>query len=73
MPRAQRPRQVERARKLVRLHARQHDHAGAGSFDHCCQAFGADSGIGFVKGLYIDIDIFAQDAALGAILGQPVE
>ena len=58
--RAQRPGQIERARKLVRLHADQHDHAGAGRFDHRRQPLGADAGIGLVEGVDLDVDVVAR-------------
>ncbi len=67
---AQRLRQIERARELVRLHAGQHHHAGAGGLDHRRQAFGADAGIGFVESVNLDIDVVAENSPLGAILRQ---
>jgi hypothetical protein len=68
---AQRPRQIERARELVRLHAGEHHHAGAGFLDHRRQAFGADAGVDFVEG--VDVDVIAEHAAIGAILGEAVQ
>ena len=68
---AQRLGQIERTRELVRLHAGQHDYAGTGLFDHRGQAIGLDAGIGFVEGMDLNIDVLAQNLALGAVLGQP--
>ena len=74
MPRARSGRgEIERARKLVRLHADQHHHAGAGRLDHRREALGADAGVGLVEGVDLDVDVVAQHAALGAILGEAVE
>ncbi len=71
--RAQRARQIERARELVRLHAGQHDHAGPGRLDHRRQTRGPDAGIGFVKGVNLDTDVVAEHCAFGAVLGQTIE
>ena len=42
--------QVERARELVRLHADQHHHAGAGLADRAGDAAGMDAPVGLVDG-----------------------
>ena len=47
---AERRGQVERARKLVRLHADQHHHAGAGLADGAGDAVGMDALVGLVDG-----------------------
>jgi hypothetical protein len=72
-PRSRSARQIERARELVRLHAGEHHHAGAGFIDHRRQAFGADAGVDFVEGVDVDVDIIAEHAAVGAILGETVQ
>jgi hypothetical protein len=69
----QRIRDIESARKLVRLHAGQHHHAGAGGFDHPRELAGAYARIGFVERMDVDIDAVAEDAALGAVFGQSVK
>ena len=70
---AQWPRDVERARKLIRLHAGQHHHAGAGGLDQFGNPLGADAGIRLVKGMDVELDIFAEDAAFSAVLCQSVK
>jgi hypothetical protein len=66
-------REVERARELVRLHADQHDSAGACLLDQLRDAVGADAGVGLVPGMEDDLDLVAEDAPLGAIAGEPVK
>ena len=70
---AQRPREVERARELVRLHADQHHHAGAGVLDHARQACRTDAGVGLVEGVDVDLDVVAEHVPLGAVAGEAVE
>ena len=65
--RAQRRGDIERAGKLVRLHADQHDHAGARALDHAREAIGADAGVGLVEGVDFDVDVGAENGALGAV------
>jgi hypothetical protein len=55
------------------LHTDQHDHAGAGVFDQRRQALGTDAGVDLVEGMDVEVDIVAEDAALGAILGEAVQ
>ncbi len=65
---AERPRDVERARILIGLHADQPDHAEAARFTEAAQQFRhIDAGIGFVDDVDLDIDVGAQHAALRAI------
>ena len=68
---AQRPGDVEGAGKLVRLHAHQHHHAGACSFDHGRKSRGPNAGIGLIKGMNGDVDIVAEDTPLGAVRARP--
>ncbi len=67
---AQRLREVERVRELIRLHADHHHHARAGLFDHARQALRTDAGVRLVKRMDLQFDIIAEDVALGAIASQ---
>src|SRR6185437_7488892 len=55
-PGAKRSRNVEGARRLVRLHTDQHHHAVARGFDRPGDAVGADAGVGFVERMDFDVD-----------------
>ena len=70
---AQRPGEIERARELVRLHADQHHHAGAGRLDQRRETARVDARVGLVEGMDVDLDVGAEHAPLGAVLGEPVE
>jgi hypothetical protein len=65
--------EVECARKLVRLHADQHDHSAAGGLDHAGDAGGANAGIGLVESLNLDVDVRPERFAFGAILGEAIK
>ena len=67
------PGDIQRTGKLVRLHAGEHHHAGTGRVDQPGDFRGADAGVGLVKSVDVDIDVFAQNGSLRAILGEPVE
>ena len=69
---AKRPRDVHRARILVRLHADDADQAAIAA-DDARDAFGPDAGVGLVEGGDVDLDIVAEHAALAAIQRQPVQ
>ncbi len=68
---AQRAGDIERARELVRLHADQDDHAAVALRDQLGQTPGTDARIGLVEGVDDDLDVLAEDAALGAIAREP--
>ena len=65
-------RDIERARRLVRLHADQQNHAVAGGLDQRGNFIGPDPSIGLVENVEFDLDIVAEHAALGAFLGNGV-
>jgi hypothetical protein len=69
---AQRLRQIERARELVRLHAGQHHHAGARFVDHRRDLGGSDAGVDLVEGVNFDRDIVTENVPLGAVLGEAI-
>src|SRR5205814_9421383 len=71
--RAQWPRDVERARKLIRLHADEHDHSRAGLLDHARQLFRTDACVGFVERVNGQIDVIAENATLRAIARETLE
>ena len=56
--------EIEGAGKLVRLHADQADHAGAGRADALGHAFDVDDGITLVASLDFDIDVGAEHAVI---------
>ncbi|WNV04540.1 hypothetical protein RP726_19420 [Candidatus Methylospira mobilis] len=64
---------VERARKLIRLYADQHHHSGAGLFQQRGNLLRADTRIGFVEGVYVDLDVVAERFAFGAIHRQTIK
>ena len=64
---------VEGARKLVRLHADQHDHAGVGLFDQTDDLRRANVCVGFVKGVDVELNVVAERLLLGAFQRQPVQ
>ena len=70
---AQRAGDVERAGKLVGLHAHQHHQPDIGGPDEGGDPGGIDAGIGFVEAVDLELDIRAQGLLLGAGLGEPVE
>ena len=71
--REKRLRQIERVRKLIRLHADEHHHARAGLLDHAREAFRTDARVRLVKGMDLDLDVITEDMALGAIAGQAIK
>ena len=74
MPRlAQWSREIERVRKLIRLHADHHHHAGASLLDQARQLFRTDASIGLVKGMDFQLNIIAEDVAFGTIACQAEE
>ena len=65
--------EIERPRKLVRLHADQANHAGAGGMDAFGDAGDVNDGIAFVAGLDFDIDVGPERAVLRALHDQSVD
>jgi hypothetical protein len=71
---AQRPRDVERAGELVRLHADQADHAEAAVLRHeGDDSVGAHARIGLVHRRDVDGDVGAEHAALRRVGGEAVD
>ena len=71
---AQRPRDVERARKLVRLHADQPDHAEAAMARELRDnVFGADARVGLVNRGNVDLDISTEHLPRHRVLRERVE
>ena len=70
---AERGGQVERAGKLVRLHADQHDHAGARLADRAGNRCRADALVGLVDGDDLERDVRSEHLPLGAIDGEAIE
>ena len=65
---AERPRDIERARILVGLHADQPDHAEAiGLAEPAQELWDVDAGVGLVDDIDLDVDIRPEHLALGAI------
>jgi hypothetical protein len=71
--RAQRPRQIERARPLVRLHADHHDHAGVGGLDQSGDVVDADAAVGLVDGMNVDVGIGTEHLLVNEFLGDAVD
>src|ERR1700722_17230350 len=71
--RAELPAEIERARKLVRLHADQPDHAATGGADAFGHGGHIDDGVAFVAGIDLNIDIGAEHAIVGAFPHQPID
>ena len=71
--RAQGPRDIERAGKLVGLHADQHHHAHVGGFDQARDFLGADLRVGLVERMDVEFDIGAEHAAVRAIGRQAID
>jgi hypothetical protein len=70
---AELPSEIERARKLVRLHSDQAHYAGAGKADalgNCCDI---DDRIALVASLDFDIDVGAEDVLACALLDQTID
>ena len=65
--------EIERARKLVRLHADQADHAGAGVTDAFGHALDIDDSVALVASLDLDRDIGAERALLRALFDQAMD
>ena len=71
---AQRAREIDRARELVRLHADEADQAvPAVALDLPDDGIRIDAGVGFVVGREDDLHVLAQHLPPGAILGQAVQ
>jgi hypothetical protein len=71
---AQRPREVERARKLIRLHANQTHHAEAiVALELLDDVLDVDPGIGLVHRADVDRDIGAEHVTVGCILGESID
>ena len=69
-----RPGDVERARKLIRLHPDQPDHSeAAGLLDPPADFFRPYARVGFVKRGDDNVDVGAEDPALRAVGGESVE
>ena len=62
--------EIERARKLIRLHADEADHAGAGFADAFGHARDIDDGVALVAGLDLDVDVRAERLLARALLDQ---
>ena len=62
--------EIERARKLVRLHADKPDHAATGGVDALRHRLDIDDGIALVAGLDLDRDIGAERVLARALLDQ---
>ena len=65
--------QVERAGKLVRLHADQHDHPAARLADFAGELFGPDALVGLVDRDDLERNVGAKRMPFGAIGGEAVE
>ena len=65
--------QVERAGELVRLHADQHHHSGAGFADIARDLLRPHPAIGLVDGVDVDGDVGAKHALFRAFDGESVE
>ena len=71
--RAELPPEIERARKLVRLHADQPDHAAAGGADALGRCGHVDDGVALVAGIDLDVDVGTEHAVIGALPHQPID
>ncbi len=70
----ERLRQIDRARKLVRLHADQADQrAAAVAADHADDLLGPDPPVGLVIGVQADLDAGPEHFAAAGVLGQRVQ
>ena len=70
----ERPRQIDRARKLVRLHADQADQRlAAGLADHADDPVGPDAPVGLVIGVEADFDVRPEHLAAARVLGEAVQ
>ena len=75
MPRARSGRgEVERARELVRLHADQHHHAGAGRLDHASRCASGRMRVLVSSKAWMSMSTSSPSTLpLGAVLGEAVE
>ncbi len=71
--RAELPAEIERARKLVGLHADQAHHATAGGADALRHGRHIDDGVALVAGIDLDIDVGAEHAVVGTLPHQPID
>ena len=70
---AELPGKIEGARILVRLHADQADHAGAGGADALGDAGDVDDGVAFVAGFDFDIDVGPEHVVVRTFHDQSVD
>jgi hypothetical protein len=69
---AELPREIERTRVLVRLHADQPDETSAGRADLRDDGFDADDGVALVERIDLDIDVGPEHALCRAVREQAV-
>ena len=70
---AELPRELDRARELVRLHPDQADQPGIGRGDAAGDLLYRDDGVALVIGVDVDLDIGAEHPAGGDVLGQRIK
>ena len=70
---AERPGKVECPRKLVGLNADEHHHAVIGSLDERRHPVDVDDGVGFVKGVDVEINALAEYLIAGTFERQAVK
>ena len=71
--RAKFPGEIERARKLVRLHPDQPHHAGPGFADAPGDAPDIDEVVAFIEGFDLDIGVGTERLGVGAMLDQRID
>jgi hypothetical protein len=71
--RAKFPAEIERARKLVRLHADQTDHAAAGVADALGDRAHVYEVVAFIAGFDLDLSIGTEHALLGTVFHQRID
>src|SRR5882672_11263480 len=64
---------VERARKLIRLHADQHHHAGVSAFYQRGYVPGANARVRLVKSVDFEFDIITEDLMFSAFERQTIQ
>src|SRR5579862_2403489 len=65
--------EIERARKLVRLHADQPHHAAAGGADALGHRRHIDDGVALIAGIHLDVDVGAEHAVVGTLPHQAID
>ncbi len=70
---AQRPCDIQRARKLIRLHADEHHHAVIGAPDQARKFVRPDASVRLIERMDLDGNVVAEDAAGGTITSEAVE